>query len=190
LWRKVKTSKVDAVEESSPDQITPQYRHIKELATLKYDAEDKREQSIIQQSSQMQTVFAFMTAALFMATPVCIQYRGNLSLKFFLVSISVITFFLLGSLICASIAQWRWKTKTFPDISIIKENVLNSSQWEKFLVEYHRIDQWVKLIATVQEEKAKLNNRRVALIMASMICFYCAVLAIVICFTVGIIILI
>ena len=52
---------------SDVDQISPQYRHIKELATLKYEAEEKREQGLIQQSSQMQTVFSFMTAALFMA---------------------------------------------------------------------------------------------------------------------------
>ena len=44
-------------------QITAQYQYIKELATLKYDAEEKREQNLIQQSSQMQTAFSFMTAA-------------------------------------------------------------------------------------------------------------------------------
>ena len=51
-------------------QITAQYQHIKELATLKYDAEEKREQNLIQQSSQMQTAFSFMTAAVFAATAI------------------------------------------------------------------------------------------------------------------------
>ena len=58
------------IEPEETDQITPQYQHIKELAILKYDAEEKREQSLIQQSSQMQTVFSFLTAALFMETPI------------------------------------------------------------------------------------------------------------------------
>lgn len=64
------------------DLITPQYRHIKELSALKYEAEEKREQNLIQQSSQMQTVFSFMTAAIFMAVPICIEYRGLFHLNF------------------------------------------------------------------------------------------------------------
>lgn len=49
------------------DKVTPQYQHIKELSQLKYETEEKREQSLIQQASQMQTVFSFITAAVFMA---------------------------------------------------------------------------------------------------------------------------
>ena len=70
-------------------QITAQYQYIKELATLKYDAEEKREQNLIQQSSQMQTAFSFMTAAVFAALAyssafsVRIEYRGKLTLNFF-----------------------------------------------------------------------------------------------------------
>ena len=191
LVKKLKVKSVSQVtDHESDDQITPQFRHIKELAKLKYDAEEKREQNLIQQSSQMQTVFSFMTMAVFMATPICIQYRGALTLKFFFVSISSIILFLLGSLVLASIAQWRWKTHAFPDVNQIKESVINDPEWHKVLIEYHRIDQWVDLIATVQAEKAKLNNRRVRLIMASMICFFCSVAAVIIGFIVGIISLI
>jgi len=187
LKKKLNVQTANAQKSNSSDQITPQYRHIKELASLKYEAEEKREQNLLQQASQMQTVFAFMTAALFMATAICIQYRGALSLKFFLVSISTITFFLLASLICASISQWRWKTGAFADIPKIKESILNNPEWEKTLVEYNRINQWIDLMATIQGEKARLNKRRVGLIIASMICFYCAVLTIIISFIIGII---
>ena len=83
---------------SSDEQITSQYRYIKELAKLKYETEEQREQALIQQSSQMQTVFSFVTAAVFMAMTICIQNREPLSLEFFLISISIITFFLLMSL--------------------------------------------------------------------------------------------
>lgn len=169
------------------DAITPQYRHIKELAQLKYEAEEKREQNLIQQSSQMQTAFSFMTAAVFMAVPICIEYRGVLGLKFFLVCTSIIVVFLVASLVLASVAQWRWKTKAFPDVTDIKSSVIESPEWHKFLIEYHQIDQWLDLIATVQTEKAKLNDRRVKLIMWSMICFYCSIASIVISFIVAII---
>lgn len=113
-------------------QITAQYQYIKELATLKYDAEEKREQNLIQQSSQMQTAFSFMTAAVFAATAICIEYRGKLTLNFFLIAVSVVTFLLIVSLLLASIAQWRWKTEAFPDILDIKDTVVNDPEWEKF----------------------------------------------------------
>lgn len=102
-------------------QITAQYQYIKELATLKYDAEEKREQNLIQQSSQMQTAFSFMTAAVFAATAICIEYRGKLTLNFFLIAVSVVTFLLIVSLLLASLAQWRWKTEAFPDILDMKD---------------------------------------------------------------------
>jgi len=184
LSRKRKSSQSSVQIEK--DKITPQYRHIKELSQLKYDAEEKREQNLIQQSSQMQTVFSFMTAAIFMAVPICIEYRGALSLEFFLISTSIIVLFLVGSLVLASIAQWRWKTKTFPDVTEIKANVINSPDWEKFTVEYNQIDQWIDIISRVQAEKARLNNRRVALIISSMICFYCSISSVVISFIIGI----
>jgi len=59
------------------------YSHVKELGILKYEAELKREDSLIQQSSHMQTAFAFMSAAVFMLVPIILEYRGSLSLIFF-----------------------------------------------------------------------------------------------------------
>lgn len=185
--KKTKQSSIVNTLKSEEDLITPQYLHIKELSKLKYESEEKREQNLIQQSSQMQTVFSFMTAAIFMAIPVCIEYRGSLSLEFFLISISIIVIFLIASLVLASLAQWRWKTKTFPDVTKIKESVIDSPEWKKFTIEYHQINQWIDIIGKVQAEKSKLNNRRVSLIMASMICFYCSIISIIISFFIGII---
>ena len=184
---KVPLKKNEKSEENQ--KITAQYRYIKELALLKYDAEEKREQNLIQQSSQMQTAFSFMTAAIFMALPICMEYRGVLSLKFFLVSTSIISVFLIASLILASLAQWRWKTESLPDVSVLKDAILNSDEWESLCVEHVQIAQWVDLIGKVQNHKAKINDRRVGLIMASMICFYLSVFSIIIAFIVAIIIL-
>ena len=168
------------------ESITIQYQHIKELALMKYDAEEKREQSLIQQSSQMQTVFSFMSAALLMVIPVCIQYRGNIELEFFLIAGSTVLGIMIVSLVLASIAQWRWRTETFPDIPQIKSFIINSEEWDKLLVEYNRIDQVVDLLGRVQTEKTRLNDIRVNLLTASMICFYIAVMFIVLFFIIAI----
>lgn len=178
---------VEPSRDNNDEQINAQFRHIKELSLLKYESEDKREQNLIQQSSQMQTAFSFVSAAVFMAIPVCVEYRGALSLKFFLVSTSIVVAFLIASLVLASLAQWRYITETFPDVDKIKESVINSDEWQKLCIEYHQINQWIELVGKVQKEKARLNDKRVKFIMASMICFYASIAAIVICFLIAII---
>lgn len=168
-------------------KIVSQFHYIKELSLMKYDAEEKREQNLIQQSSQMQTAFSFMTAAIFMALPICIEFRGVLSLNFFLVSTSIISAFLIASLILASLAQWRWKTESLPDIEVIKDAILNNEKWESLCIEHFQIAQFIDLISRVQDHKAHLNNRRAKLIVASMITFYLSVSSIIISFIVAII---
>ena len=175
-----------SVSKQSNELIASQYRYIKELSKLKYEAEEKREVNLIQQSSQMQTAFSFMTAAIFMAVPICIEYRGTLSLEFFLISVSVIVLFLITSLVLASLAQWRWKTKELPDVPQIEDSIIKNSEWEKLTIEHYQLMQWVEAIGKIQENKSKLNNRRVYLIMSSMICFYCSIISIVASFIIGI----
>lgn len=169
--------------------IINQYRYIKELSKMKYDAEIKREQNLIQQSSQMQTAFSFISAAVFMAIPICIENRGNLSLTFFLVASSCICFFLLLSLVFASIAQWRWKAGTLPDIQDLRSSIVDNADWEKLSKEEHQLVQWVDLVSEVQSEKARLNSYRVCLIIASMVCFYLAITSIVCAYIIGLFLL-
>ena len=146
LVEKKKTLKTSVLKRTltQDELITLQFRYIKELSQLKYEAEEKREQNLIQQSSQMQTVFSFMTAAIFMAVPICVEFRGILSLEFFLISISITVMFLIASLVLASIAQWRWKTKTIPDVTKIKEEIINIPEWKKFTVEYSQINHLIE----------------------------------------------
>ena len=166
-------------------QILSQYRYIKKLADEKYSAEEKREANLVQQSSQMQTAFSFITAAVFMATPICLEYRGSLPLCFFLVSLSTITGCILVSLILASVAQWRWKTESFPDIDVLKESIIGSAEWQKLTEEYNQLAQHIDLLAKVQREKSRLNDRRVKLIMGSMIFFWISIACVFISFVVA-----
>jgi hypothetical protein len=185
--RKVKVSLKKDKQIEQDQMVVVQYRYIKELAIMKYETEERREQNLVQQSSQMQTAFSFMTAAIFMALPICVEYRGVLSLKFFFVSTSFVSAFLIASLITASLAQWRWKTESLPDVNVIKDSIVNSTEWESLCAEHIQLAQYVELIGKVQHIKAKINDRRVVLIMMSMICFYLSIVSIVISFVVAII---
>jgi len=88
-----------------------------EMAKIKYESELRREDSIIQQSGSMQTAFSFSTAALFMVAPIAIEYRGVLSLTFFLIAFSTITIALMFSLFAATVAQRRKAQDLFPDVA-------------------------------------------------------------------------
>lgn len=111
---------------------------------------------------------------------------GKANLEFFLIAVSVVAFLLIVSLLLASLAQWRWKTEAFPDILDMKDTVVNDPEWEKLTIKYHQINQWIDLVGKVQKKKAKINNRRVKLIMASMIFFYLSIGSIVISFFIGV----
>ena len=185
--RKVRVSLKKDKQIEQDQMVVVQYRYIKELAIMKYETEERREQNLVQQSSQMQTAFSFMTAAIFMALPICVEYRGVLRLKFFFVSTSFVSAFLIASLITASLAQWRWKTESLPDVNVIKDSIVNSTEWESLCAEHIQLAQYVELIGKVQHIKAKINDRRVVLIMMSMICFYLSIVSIVISFVVAII---
>lgn len=142
------------------------YSHVKELGILKYKAELKREDSLIQQSSHMQTAFAFMSAAIFMVVPIILAYRGSLSLRFFVLSISSIILFLLISLMTASAAQFRRKFDDLPDIEKIERHI--EDNWKSVLNKSQQLKQYVDLLGRVQKSKAKGNDRRVLFIRISM----------------------
>lgn len=153
------------------DQV---YAHIKELAQFKYESELRREDSLIRQSSNMQTVFAFTTAALFMSAPVIITYRGSLSLTFFLVVFSSITLALMISLIFATRAQKRFLVKTFPDIEEIEKTI--EKDYKFVLTKAQRNKQFVELLGEVQKGYADRNDKRVKWVRWSMNLFYAAII--------------
>lgn len=176
-----------AVDRTTVDeQILAQYQHIKELALLKYNSEEAREDSLIRQSSQMQTAFSFMTAAIFMPLPVLISY-SSLPKQFLLISTAFIVLCLLTSLVLASFVQWRYTLRDLPAIPAIKAAVLDDPNWEQFIQEYNRIDQLVNALGEIQAHKAQTNEKRVTFLVWSMLCFYLAILALLISFVIGIV---
>lgn len=143
-----------------------------EMAKIKYESELRREDSIIQQSGHMQTAFSFSTAALLMIAPIAVDYRGCLSLTFFLVAFSSITLVLFFSLFATTMAQRRKAQDLFPDssdqIKYIEDN-------EKlFATEEQRNKYLAKSYADVQLSLTENNRNRVKWVQYSMRAFYIA----------------
>lgn len=146
------------------------YSYVKEFATLKLDSEIKREDSLIQQSANMQTAFSFTTAALFMVAPIAVEYRGAMSLEFLLMAFSTITALLLLSLVFASMAQNRQLNTAFPDVDVFAEQI--EDKYKDYLTSAQRDKALAELIGKVQKSKDEINDKRVRRIKWSMRCFY------------------
>jgi multidrug efflux pump subunit AcrB len=167
------TTADDLLSNEQEKQAIALYRHTKELSKLRYESELRREDSLIQQSSHMQAAFSFMTAAVFMALPIMIEHKGNLSLNFFFVAISSIVFFLLISLVTASLAQRRVKKEAMMNVNDIEKFV--SDNWTEALTESQQLKQWVNVIGKIQGSLSDVNNKRVTQIRLSMLSFFISI---------------
>lgn len=136
-----------------------QYKYFKELAGLKYRAEEERRQNLISQASQMQAAFSFITAAFFAALTICVSNKGKLPLSLFLITSCIICALLLASLILASLAQWRFKTKTLPDISTIAKTIFEDPQFLEYKNEAYRTEQYVQLLSETRGSNGKAKRK-------------------------------
>jgi len=148
------------------------------IAKNKYEEEKKREESLITQASSMQTVFAVSSAALFMLLPVLISYRGNLSLVFFFINVSLVTASLVSSFVFATIAQWRFKIRVLPTEQDVREGLINRIKQKKVspteileLITEDSIEQY----RAAQEDREKRNAMRVKCIKISMYSFLASI---------------
>lgn len=154
------------------DVASDLYAFVKEYALLKLDDETKRYESLIHQASNMQTAFAFSTAALFMIAPMAIENRGNMTLEYLLVVFSSITLFLMLSLLFASLAQSRGKLKSFADINTFEQFV--EENYEDYLSKAQQGKAIVDQIGEVQLSASERNDKMASRIKKSMIFFYIA----------------
>ena len=164
-------------EEKIKEDIT---EHIKELAKLKYESEMRREDSLINQASQMQTAFSFTSAALFMVAAIAVDYKEPWSYNFLILIFSTITIALIISLVLATVAQRRMEREDFSHIEDIKDFVLEN--YEESLTKAQRNIQWIDMVGKVEKDLSRVNNNKVILIRWSIIWFYIAIILSVIWF--------
>lgn len=147
--------------------------HIRQIAQIIYDAELRREDSLIQQSTQMQTAFSFTSAALFMVAAIAVEYKYPLTYGFLLLTFSTITALLLASLILATVAQKREKRNDFVNIKETSDFIQRN--YETIESDAAKDLQYIALIEKVQSEVKRTNDNKVVLIRWSMRLFYTSI---------------
>lgn len=148
-------------------------RHIRQVSQLIFDNEIRREDSLIQQSSHMQTAFSFTSAALFMVAAIVVEHRYPLSYSFLILVFSTITALLLTSLILATLAQKREERKDFVSIKETKDYII--SEYTSVLTDAAKDLQYVDLIEKVYADLKRTNDNKVVLIQWSMRFFYSSI---------------
>lgn len=159
--------------ESQQNSVEEILEYLERLSENKLDSERRREESIIQQASNMQTAFAFSTAALFMIATIIYDYRGDFSFCYFFVVFASITALLLLSLVFATKAQNRMETTVFPEIKQLYDHI--EKNYELFVSKEQRSKYFIECCAEAQESLTANNGKRVKCLRYSMRIFYSSI---------------
>lgn len=154
--------------EAQITQTNLKAHNVVEFGRFSYELEDKREQSILAQASQMMTAFSVCSAVLLMGLPVLLEYLKIPDAKL-LVAAAICLLPLMASLLLALIAQWRFKYQTMQPIGTFQKEIENAPESYQYQAQYDC--QWIYQISSLHESKKKNNDLRVRLLIASMICF-------------------
>lgn len=126
--------------------------NVREFGKFSFDLEEKREQSILNQSSQMLTAFSLFSAAILMALPIVTEYSAIPDWQ--IMYLTEVAFApLIVSLVLAIIAQWRFSYQTMLDAEGF-ENILYR-QKEDYHDQSDYDWQWVYQLSAVQKSKKK-----------------------------------
>ncbi len=158
-------------------------KNAQEYAMLSFELEEKREQSLINQSSQMLTAFSIISVALLMLVPILTVSLTKVSGSYILVCLGITLLLLIISMVVALFVQWRYKYNTLPSPMDIFNHCEENMDY--FGSEAQRSKSWIETINPIWKAKHKVNDTRVVLITISMITFFCAVASIVISFVYG-----
>lgn len=160
------------------------YAYMAAFAKTIYENEERRESSLIQQASQMQTAFSFVIAAVFMVAAIVVENHDPLSLDFLLLCFSTITIALLTSLVAATIAQSRYKRDDFPQVATMKMRVI--TEFENFKTEAQRSKYLLDTYEIMHKSYEETNEKRRKWVVVSMNSFYIALALCALWFFVGI----
>ena len=163
------------------------YTYMAEFSKQIFEHELRKEDSVIQQASQMQTAFSFITAALFMVLPVAVEFKGSLSYGFIIAAFSTITATLLASLIFATIAQRRLKVESFDNIESLMNHI--QEKYTDFLTEAQRQKYFASVLGKIQKGYFDNTNWRWKMLAWSLRMFYIALFLCVCWFIIALILL-
>lgn len=162
----------------SREQTALRLKNVVEFAKFSYELENKREQSLINQSGQMLTAFSVASAALLMAIPILIEHTV-INKHMVLMTAGIVLALMIISMAFAMVSQWRFRYDTMMNGEELLHKIEADKDHHVYQLQYDY--QWVDQLTVIQNSKKKNNDKRYILINLSMIAFFAAVAVLVTC---------
>ena len=153
-------------------------KNVVKFAKFSFKLEEKREQSVINQSGQMLTALSVASATILMAVPILIEHTSISKLEI-LISAGIVLALLLTSMTLAVLAQWRFKYVTMKTGEELLQEINKDAENHQHQHQYD--SQWINQLNEIQNSKKKNNDLRCKLIIASMGAFFLAVASLILC---------
>lgn len=161
------------------------FQYLADMCKDIYATEVERENSLLQQASNMQAAFSFVTAGLFVIAQIVADHRGSgLTPLAMLIGFSAITGLLLASLWFATSAQKRYKHDGAPTIEHLLQKALeketdketdkeieSNNTLTKMLTDRGRTVFTIEQYAAYYASLRKVNEKRAKWIKISMFLF-------------------
>lgn len=154
--------------QKSHDRLTMMMRNIVELGKYSFELEQKREESISEQSSKMLNALSLFAAVFYTLTAILFDKEG-LPSAYLNIVVTTITLCLSGSVLLLVFSQWRYKYYQMKNINYIFKEV--SSNQEDYKEDYQFYYQWKYQLGTMHEKLKRNNDIRVVFLMISMSLF-------------------
>ena len=149
--------------------------YLAEMCKDIYNTEVERESSILQQASNMQSAFSFVTAGLFVIAQIVSDHRGGRLTPFWvLIGFGIITLLLMLSLVSATIAQRRYPKNGPPTIELLLEEINKNNSVVNMQYARTRHKFTIKQFGAYHYSLKKVNDKRIFWIKVSMFLFYLA----------------
>lgn len=171
---KIKTIKrTDNLADKHTDNLAEITDNAFEYAKLTCEQEEKRENSLINQATQMTTYFSFVSVLVLMIIPIIITKEEYIPNNYIII-ISIITLLaLFVSMVFAVIAQWRFKYKALSSPMTMFDHIIENRDY--FQTKEQRNKSFIQSLESFWSSKRKNNDVRASLIKISMSIFFGAI---------------
>ena len=170
---KKKRNKTTKSKNADATQQSTQYKdmvmkNVIEFGRCSLEMEQKREESILNQSSNVLSALTLFSAIFYPILAILFE-EDMFEDMYLLIAVVSVTVLLFCSIVCVILSQWRYKYNEMADVNVFYDDFTKKSTMYK--EQYHFDYQWKEQIAVIHEKLKRNNDKRVSFLKCSMILF-------------------
>lgn len=148
---------------------------LKVYAENRYKEEVRRENSLVEQASKLQSSFSFVSVSVLTVADIAVSNKGCLSYSFFMLTFSTIMIAIAVSLVFATIAQARATREDFATTSEVKDFLIDQVNAKSLKTDVDRNFYWINTYEKIERGLTTSNNKKLRFIKISTLFFYISI---------------